>query len=125
MLAVLQIHFGDAGGGDVLVFLPGQEEIETLAAMLRAKLQLLEAFVANHRQQFPEGGEFSVRIGDEVYRHTKLQRLLVCAIYAALPFDKQQEVLLPAPPQYSRKVRPLVFLHFLAVSFGLRILHLR
>ncbi|KAL8426648.1 hypothetical protein Efla_005905 [Eimeria flavescens] len=103
LLSVLQIHLGDAGDGDILVFLPGQEEIETLAAMLRSKLKLLDAFAAKHRQDTGEQVEFSVRLGDEVYRHRKLERLLVCPIYAALPFDKQQQVLLPAPPQYTRK----------------------
>lgn len=107
MLAVLQIHLGEAGEGDVLVFLPGQEEIDTLAAMLKSKLQLLEAFAARHRQQFGDSVDFCVRVGTEVYRHCKLKRLLVCPIYAALPFDQQQQVLLPAPPQYSRKVRLL------------------
>ncbi|KAL8269747.1 hypothetical protein Esti_006310 [Eimeria stiedai] len=106
MLSVLQIHLGEAGEGDVLVFLPGQEEIETLASMLRSKLKLLEAFAAKHLQNC-EGKrdvEFSIRLGDRVYRHRKMQRLLVCPIYAALPFDKQQQVLMPAPPQYTRKV---------------------
>lgn len=107
MLTVLQIHLGDAGEGDILVFLPGQEEIETLTAMLRSKLELLETFVTKHRREFGEGVEFSVRLGDEVYRHRKMQRLLVCPLYAALPFDQQQQVLLPAPPQYSRKVRSM------------------
>ncbi|KAL8431748.1 hypothetical protein ACSSS7_005074 [Eimeria intestinalis] len=105
MLSVLQIHLGESGEGDVLVFLPGQEEIETLASMLRSKLKLLEAFAAKFTQKC-EGKsevEFSVRLGDQVYRHHKMQRLLVCPIYAALPFDKQQQVLMPAPPQYSRK----------------------
>lgn len=111
MLAVLKIHLGSAEKGDVLVFLPGQEEIETLGLMLRSKLQLLEAFVSKHQEQFGEGAEFSVRIGDEIYRHRRLQRLLICPIYAALPFDKQQQVLLPAPPQYSRKVRCFVSLN--------------
>ncbi|OEH74196.1 pre-mRNA splicing factor RNA helicase [Cyclospora cayetanensis] len=103
MLSVLQIHLGEAGEGDILVFLPGQEEIETLSAMLRAKMQLLEAYVMKYRQEFGEEAEFSVRLGDVVYRHRKMQRLFVCAIYAALPFDQQQQVLQPAPPQYARK----------------------
>ncbi|KAL8453562.1 hypothetical protein Emag_001781 [Eimeria magna] len=105
MLSVLQIHLGEAGEGDVLVFLPGQEEIETLASMLRSKLKLLEAFASKHLRSSEGKGEveFSVRVGDRVYRHRKMQRLLVCPIYAALPFDKQQQVLMPAPPQYSRK----------------------
>ena len=114
MVTVLQIHLGDAGEGDVLVFLPGQEEIETLSAMLRTKLQLLEAFVAKHRQQFGDEVEFSVQLGNEVYSHRKIPRLLICPIYAALPFDQQQQVLLPAPPQYSRKVGHLLLLELLS-----------
>ena len=115
MLTVLQIHLGSADG-DILVFLPGQEEIESLEALLRLKLQQLEAFVQQHQKQQQQqqqqqqggGSEFRVRLGNEVYVHRSLPKLLLCPIYAALPFELQQQALLPAAPPYKRKVQDLL-----------------
>lgn len=109
-VAVLQLHFSEAQG-DVLVFLPGQEEIEALAATLRSKAKLLAAYVASRRQACEDGEEeasvVQVRIGDEVVGLSQVSRLLVCPLYASLPFDRQQHVLSPAPAG-TRKARGCV-----------------
>lgn len=75
LITVLQIHL-DCPAGDVLVFLTGQEEIESLTAMLEDKLRLLP------KDAMP---------------------LLIYPLYAALPPDQQLLVFTPTPPN-SRKV---------------------
>lgn len=62
--------------GDILVFLPGQEDIETLLSLVK----------------------------DYAYQLKKKQmRLLVCPLFAALPPSEQQKVFEPAPAN-TRKV---------------------
>jgi ATP-dependent RNA helicase DHX8/PRP22 len=75
--ATLQIHLDESAqtpnenNGDILVFLTGQEEIESVSKILEDKARLLP----------PEA-----------------LKLLVCPIFAALPSEKQMEVFDPAPP---------------------------
>lgn len=72
LITTLQIHVDEPlGSGDVLVFLTGQEEIETLERLLHEKAQCL-----------PPGAG----------------RLLVCPIYAALPAEQQMRVFERTPP---------------------------
>ncbi|CBK25243.2 uncharacterized protein [Blastocystis hominis] len=75
LIAILQIHL-DLPTGDILVFLTGQEEIESLAEMLEEKLPL-----------FPKDAK----------------SLLIYPLYAALPPEQQLAVFTPTPPD-SRKV---------------------
>ena len=74
-LLSFQIHL-DLPTGDILVFLTGQEEIESLAEMLEEKLPL-----------FPKDAK----------------SLLIYPLYAALPPEQQLAVFTPTPPD-SRKV---------------------
>ncbi|CDJ39573.1 hypothetical protein, conserved [Eimeria tenella] len=116
LLTVLQIHLGNEDSkGDILVFLPGQEEIEALGALLHAKLQQLNKCGAPHPLGAPQGApegapkgcgapQVHVRLGSEVYVHRRSSKLLVCCLYAALPFEQQQEVLKPVSPPFTRKV---------------------
>jgi ATP-dependent RNA helicase DHX8/PRP22 len=83
MLTVLQIHAEEAAG-DVLVFLTGQEEIDSLARLLADRAASL----------VPS----DVR-GDAAQQ----QQLLVAPLYAALPPEQQMRVFEPAPPG-TRKV---------------------
>lgn len=62
-----QVHV-DEPAGDILVFLTGQEEIDSLARLL-----------AERSAQLPEGGQGG-------------QELMVLPIYAALPPDQQVKV---------------------------------
>uniref|UniRef100_A0A7S2W1S0 RNA helicase n=1 Tax=Mucochytrium quahogii TaxID=96639 RepID=A0A7S2W1S0_9STRA len=71
---VLQVH-QDTGKGDILVFLTGQEEIESCAELLEEKAKRL----------------------------TSSDQLLVCPMFAALPAAEQLKVFEPAP-EGSRKV---------------------
>lgn len=62
--------------GDILVFLTGQEEIESVERLVKERLQ-----------QLPEGS----------------RKLLAAPIFSALPSEKQMRVFAPAPAGF-RKV---------------------
>ncbi|KRX49927.1 putative pre-mRNA-splicing factor ATP-dependent RNA helicase mog-4 [Trichinella sp. T9] len=76
IISILQIHLTQPLPGDILVFLTGQEEIDTI----------LEALQERCRQ-----------IG------TKMKELVVVPIYANLPSDLQAKIFEPTPPG-ARKV---------------------
>ncbi|KAK3013499.1 hypothetical protein RJ639_010092 [Escallonia herrerae] len=69
LITIFQIHVEEAPG-DILVFLTGQEEIESV-----------ERLVLERLQQLPEGN----------------RKLLVFPIFSSLPSEKQLKVFMPAP----------------------------
>ncbi|GJN14319.1 hypothetical protein PR202_gb01129 [Eleusine coracana subsp. coracana] len=73
---VLQLHVTEPRPGDILVFLTGQEEIETVEEILRRRTRGLG---------------------------TKIAELLICPIYANLPTELQAKIFEPTPPG-ARKV---------------------
>lgn len=75
LLTIFQIHL-EEGPGDILVFLTGQEEIESV-----------ERLVRNRIRQLPEGN----------------QNLVTFPIFSSLPSEKQLKVFTPAPSGF-RKV---------------------
>ncbi|KAL4274485.1 hypothetical protein HN51_057280 [Arachis hypogaea] len=75
LITIFQIHSKE-GPGDILVFLTGQEEIESVEKLINDRLT-----------QFPEGS----------------QKLQVVPIFAALPSEQQLRVFAPAPSGF-RKV---------------------
>ncbi|KAL8112050.1 hypothetical protein AgCh_019669 [Apium graveolens] len=75
LLTIFQIHL-EEGPGDILVFLTGQEEIESV-----------ERLVRNRIRQLPEGN----------------QNLVTFPIFSSLPSEKQLKVFSPAPSGF-RKV---------------------
>uniref|UniRef100_A0A0D9WG40 RNA helicase n=1 Tax=Leersia perrieri TaxID=77586 RepID=A0A0D9WG40_9ORYZ len=77
IVTVLQLHVTEpAASGDILLFLTGQEEIETVEEILRQRLRVL-------------GG--------------KVAELVICPIYANLPTELQAKIFEPAP-EGARKV---------------------
>jgi len=76
VVTVLQIHISQPLGGDILVFLTGQEEIETAAEILTKRTQALGA---------------------------RIPELIICPIYANLPSDQQAKIF-EKTPKLSRKV---------------------
>lgn len=76
VVTVLQIHISQPLGGDILVFLTGQEEIETAAEILTKRTQALGS---------------------------RIPELIICPIYANLPSDQQAKIFEKTPKQ-SRKV---------------------
>lgn len=75
VVSVLQIHLTQPKG-DVLVFLTGQEEIETVAESLQQRTKALGS---------------------------KISELIICPIYSTLPPDMQAKIFEQTPPG-SRKV---------------------
>eukprot|EP00002_Diphylleia_rotans_P027747 TRINITY_DN5573_c0_g1_i4.p1 TRINITY_DN5573_c0_g1~~TRINITY_DN5573_c0_g1_i4.p1 ORF type:complete len:1034 (-),score=246.22 TRINITY_DN5573_c0_g1_i4:34-3135(-) len=75
VVSVLQIHVTQPPG-DILVFLTGQEEIETAEEILKTRTRGLG---------------------------TKIQELIILPIYSNLPSDLQAEIFKPTPPK-ARKV---------------------
>ncbi|XP_014490699.1 pre-mRNA-splicing factor ATP-dependent RNA helicase DEAH10 [Vigna radiata var. radiata] len=75
LITIFQIHL-EEGPGDILVFLTGQEEIESVERLINEKLP-----------QLPQEN----------------QKLLIVPIFAALPSEQQMRVFAPAPSGF-RKV---------------------
>ncbi|CEP08311.1 hypothetical protein [Parasitella parasitica] len=75
LVSIFQIHINNPRG-DILVFLPGQDAIESLTALV---------------------SEYSAQL------RPQQQRLLACPLFAALPPSQQQKVFDPAP-ENTRKV---------------------
>ncbi|XP_065860587.1 pre-mRNA-splicing factor ATP-dependent RNA helicase DEAH10 [Euphorbia lathyris] len=75
LITIFQIHLEEAPG-DILVFLTGQEEIESV-----------ERLVIERLQQLPETS----------------RKLLTVPIFSSLPSEQQMQVFMPAPPEH-RKV---------------------
>ncbi|XP_013406683.1 pre-mRNA-splicing factor ATP-dependent RNA helicase DHX16 [Lingula anatina] len=76
VVSVLQIHCTQPVPGDILVFLTGQEEIETANEMLMERTKKLGS---------------------------KLKELIILPIYSTLPSDMQSKIFEPTPPG-ARKV---------------------
>lgn len=76
VVTVLQIHVSQPLNGDILVFLTGQEEIETAAEVLTARAKNLG---------------------------TRIAEMIVCPIYANLPSDQQAKIF-EKTPKGARKV---------------------
>eukprot|EP00752_Nemacystus_decipiens_P012278 g10884.t1 len=106
LLTCLQIHEDEKGDGDVLVFLPGQDDIEALSQLLRENLAKLraeksrelaaaaaDAAAAAGEDEFrPRGGGDLHGSGDGLLRES-----MVCPVFAALPQEQQLEAFEPAP----------------------------
>lgn len=97
LVAVLQLHVSRPPG-DVLVFLPGQDDIDNLHRLLEEKQEML----AKERQENPD--KKVVQQGD-FYNGVnlwptfqKVQNLLIRPIYSSLPFDQQELVFQQTPP---------------------------
>ncbi|XP_042499763.1 pre-mRNA-splicing factor ATP-dependent RNA helicase DEAH10 [Macadamia integrifolia] len=75
LITIFQIHL-EEGPGDILVFLTGQEEIESVERLIQERVQ-----------QLPE----------------ETQKLLTCPIFSSLPSEQQMQVFRPAPSGF-RKV---------------------
>ncbi|XP_059629455.1 pre-mRNA-splicing factor ATP-dependent RNA helicase DEAH10-like [Cornus florida] len=75
LITIFQIHL-EEGPGDILVFLTGQEEIESVGRLIQERLR-----------QLPEGS----------------QKLTTLTLFSSLPSEKQMRVFMPAPAGF-RKV---------------------
>lgn len=95
LLTVLQLHLEEPPG-DVLVFLPGQEDIDALHTLLQEKRQILKR--AGRKRAY------HVMVGENAYKLPDVvQDLHICPIYAALPYAQQLWAFNKTPPT-TRKV---------------------
>ena len=79
LITITQLHQEEGSEGDVLVFLTGQEEIESMERMLNDAIKIMPA---------------------------ELPLLLACPMYGALAPQEQLKAFAPAPPN-TRKVNVL------------------
>ena len=99
----MQIH-EDSDEGDILVFLPGQEEIEDLASLLKRHLR--------HEQEMKESFSSDIvqplrGVGTNLTDKTAasiVNGVMVCVLYAALPPEAQMVAFAPKPAGCTRKV---------------------
>ena len=103
----LQIHYGTDDGGDILVFLPGQEEIESLNQLLK-----------RHLEEDRDGGKVQKHLSDIVQNISGIgttissqkgaaniiNGVMICVLYAALPPEVQMLAFAPKPKGCSRKI---------------------
>lgn len=76
IITVFQIHMSQKNGGDILVFLTGQDEIETMAENLTETCKKLAG---------------------------QIKEMVICPIYANLPPEQQKKIFEPTPKN-ARKV---------------------
>jgi HrpA-like RNA helicase len=98
LLTTLQIH-EEGEEGDILVFLPGQEDIEDMATMLKQHLK-------EHETESNEDIVQSISgIGTNLNSMTSLvNKVMVCVLYAALPPAGQMLAFAPKPTGCRRKI---------------------
>ncbi|CAM9321613.1 unnamed protein product, partial [Ectocarpus sp. 12 AP-2014] len=109
LMTCLQIHEDEKGDGDVLVFLPGQDDIEALSQLLRENLATLRA--EKSRELAAAAADAAAAAGDEEFQRPRagglddlrgqgdglLRESMVCPVFAALPQEQQLEAFEPAP----------------------------
>ncbi|KAK1442866.1 ATP-dependent RNA helicase [Babesia gibsoni] len=107
LVSILQINL-TYKYGDILVFLPGQDDIESLEHMLKSKVMIIREFLKSSAEGSNEGVESfrkntEVLLGDTPYEFKHWKELDVVPLYAALPLDQQSKVF-QAPTEGYRKV---------------------
>lgn len=96
MITILTIHFTKPKGGDILVFLPGQEDIHHLYSNLTNLSKKIETL-------FEQEGEISFYLGKQRFQNIERIRLFVQCLYASMPPEQQSKVFDILPENY-RKV---------------------
>jgi HrpA-like RNA helicase len=107
LLAALQIHYYEEEG-DILIFLPGQEDIETLSLLLKKHLEeksQLAKELSNQQQQGDVVQSIKGMGTDLNSGHAMIVNgVLICTLYAALPPEAQMFAFAPKPKGCSRKI---------------------
>lgn len=104
--ATLQIH-ANTNDGDILVFLPGQEEIEDLASLLKKHLNEDEELIQTMSSTSRDIVQSLRGIGTNIISGSNaaiVNGVLVCVLYAALPPEAQMFAFAPKPEGCSRKI---------------------
>ena len=106
----MQIH-QEADEGDVLIFLPGQEEITDLATLIKRHLEQNKTLAATLlSKSSPAEGTDMVQslkgMGTNISAQagTIVGGVLICVLYASLPPEAQMMAFAPKPPGCLRKI---------------------
>ena len=112
LAAALQIHhFEDEG--DVLIFLPGQEDIESLAMLLKENLdeesELSKQLNGEKRNDSEKDIVQSIKglgknLDSSKSNGSIINGVLICVLYAALPPESQMFAFRPKPDGCTRKI---------------------
>ncbi|BAM40004.1 ATP-dependent helicase [Theileria orientalis strain Shintoku] len=98
MIAVFKINL-TTRQGDILVFLPGQEDIELLEKLIKEKISQLQESMGPVKKS----RRLYVKFGDNKYKMNLWKALDIVPLYSALSIDKQYLVF-KKTTQNSRKV---------------------
>lgn len=115
LLTILQICEEAEGDGDVLVFLPGQEEIENLSMLLRRHLledgeRTMNDILATKQNNSSKKRNDIVQsikgIGTDISSgmNAIVNNIMICVLYAALPPEQQLFAFQPKPDGCVRKI---------------------
>jgi hypothetical protein len=98
----LQIH-EESDDGDILVFLPGQEEIEDLASLLKKHLEADKELARSLTGDIVQNLH---GIGTDLSGKTAtiVNGVMICVLYAALPPEAQMMAFAPKPEGCTRKI---------------------
>lgn len=107
LCTALQIH-EEAEDGDVLIFLPGQEEIEDLAALLRKHLEDTDQALGRSITESRDIVQSFRGVGTDLFggrgSSCIVNTVMVCVMYAALPPEAQMMAFQPKPEGCTRKI---------------------
>jgi HrpA-like RNA helicase len=101
----LQIHYEMDQDGDILVFLPGQEEIEDLSQLLKRHLQDNQNEQPNHLSDIVQNVKgIGTTLSTEKGAASIVNGVMICVLYAALPPEAQMLAFEPKPKGCRRKI---------------------
>ncbi|OII72721.1 ATP-dependent helicase [Cryptosporidium ubiquitum] len=95
MITILTIHFTKPKGGDILVFLPGQEDIHHLYLNLTTISKKIETL-------FEQEGEITFYLGKQRFENIERIRLFIQCLYASMPSEQQSKVFDVLPENYRK-----------------------
>jgi HrpA-like RNA helicase len=109
LATALQIH-QNTEDGDILIFLPGQEEITDLALLLKRHLEQDKTLIDTLTGNYDKGGVDIVQslkgMGTNISHQagTIVNGVMICVLYAALPPEAQMVAFMPKPTGCIRKI---------------------
>mmetsp|Transcript_4688 Transcript_4688/g.5306 ORF Transcript_4688/g.5306 Transcript_4688/m.5306 type:complete len:925 (-) Transcript_4688:62-2836(-) len=108
--AALQIHYEtdiEDAGGDILIFLPGQEEIEDLNQLLKRHLEEDQncGRIQKHLSDIVQNvNGIGTTISSQKGAANIVNGVMICVLYAALPPEVQMLAFSPKPEGCTRKI---------------------
>ena len=110
LVTALQIHHNAEEDGDILIFLPGQEEITDLATLLKRHLEqqktLTDTLTGRKHDEGVDIVQSLKGMGTNISYQagTIVNGVMICVLYAALPPEAQMVAFMPKPRGCTRKI---------------------